>query len=138
MQWSDIPFQPSRRTLRQFASLWFVFFTGLACWQGFARGRVGLAFALGALAVSVGLLGLMSPQRVRLVYVGWMVLVFPIGWTVSTLLLAALFYAVFTPVGLLFKLVGRDALARRPRRWQDTYWAPKGAAADVRGYFRQF
>ena len=33
MQWSDISFQPSRKTLQQFAGLWLVFFTALAAWQ---------------------------------------------------------------------------------------------------------
>ena len=34
MQWSDIQFDPPRKTLRQFAGLWLVFFGGLALWQG--------------------------------------------------------------------------------------------------------
>lgn len=138
MQWSDIPFHPSRRTLRQFAALWLVFFGCLAGWQGLVRERVALGWALAGLAVLVGLLGLARPERVRLVYVGWMVLAFPIGWAISNLLLVVLFYGVFTPVGLVFKLIGRDAMARRPHPEHETYWAPKPAATDVRGYFRQF
>ena len=39
MQWSDIPFHPPRKTLRQFAGLWLVFFGGMALWQALVRGH---------------------------------------------------------------------------------------------------
>jgi hypothetical protein len=63
---------------------------------------------------------------------------FPIGWTGSRLLLACLYYGIFTPVGLIFKLIGRDALARRSRPGQLTYWESKPMSADMRSYLRQF
>ena len=47
MHWSDIPFDPSRTTLRQFAGLWLVFFGGMALWQALVRGHIGLASILG-------------------------------------------------------------------------------------------
>ena len=53
----------------------------------------------------------------RLIYVGWMVLAFPIGWTVSQVMLALMFFGLFTPIGLVFRLIGRDPLQRtRPAR----------------------
>jgi hypothetical protein len=138
MQWSDIPFSPEPRTLRQFAGLWLAFFGGLAAWQGLMRGRPGLAAALAVLAVVVGGLGLARPALVRPIFVGWMVLAFPIGWTVSLLLLGLVYYGLFLPIGLAFRLAGRDALALRPRPGATTYWTPHAAPADVRRYFRQF
>jgi hypothetical protein len=50
MQWSDIPFQPLRKVLRQFAALWIVLFGGLALWQGLVRGHPLLGQVLGLLA----------------------------------------------------------------------------------------
>jgi hypothetical protein len=137
MQWSDISFAPATRTLRQFAALWLVFFGALACVQEFKYGRPALALALGVLAVTIGLLGLVRPQSMRLIYVGAMIVAFPIGWLVSRLLLAVLFYGMFTPIGLLFWALGRDVLRRR-RTEQRTYWAPKPKPADAQSYFRQF
>jgi hypothetical protein len=67
-----------------------------------------------------------------------MVLAFPIGWTVSRLVLAAVFYGLFTPIGLVFRLMGRDPLARRPPHDVVSYWTEKPDRADVRRYFRQF
>src|SRR5579875_2933543 len=114
MRWSDIPFAPDSRTLRQFAALWVAFFGGIAAWQGLVRGRVGLALAMAALAI-VGGLGLIRPRLIRPVFVSWMVLAFPIGWAVSLLTLGLVYYGLFLPIGLAFRLAGRDALQLRPR-----------------------
>jgi Saxitoxin biosynthesis operon protein SxtJ len=138
MQWSDIQFHPSLKTLRQFAGLCLVFFGGLAAWQGIVSGRGTLALALAALALMIGLLGLLWPRMIRPVYVGWMILAFPIGWTVSQAMLAVMFYGLFTPIGLLFRLIGRDPLHRARRADLETYWSPKPSADDPRRYFKQF
>ena len=80
---------PPTKTLRQFAGLWLVFFGGLAAWQGFVRRHATLAIVLAVLALTIGPLGLLWPRLIRPVFVAWMVLAFPIGWTVSQLMLAA-------------------------------------------------
>ena len=118
MHWSDIQFDPPRTMLRQFAGLWLVFFGGMALWQVLGRGQIGLAAILAVLALTIGPLGLARPEWVRLIYVGWMVLAFPIGWTVSQVMLAVMFFGLFTPIGLVFRLIGRDPLHahRRPER----------------------
>jgi Saxitoxin biosynthesis operon protein SxtJ len=138
MQWSDIPFRPDRRTLRQFAALWLIFFLGMALFQAFVRGRMNLGFSIGALAIVVGLAGLTQPESLRLIYVGWMVLAFPIGWTVSQVILLIMYYGVFMPIALVFRLIGRDAMERARRPDLESYWTPKPAPADVRSYFKQF
>ena len=138
MKWSDIPFSPPSRMLRQFAGLWLAFFGGVAAWQGLMRGRLGLAVGLAILAIVVGGLGLIRPASIRPIFVGWMVLAFPIGWAVSLVLLGLVYYGLFLPIGLFFRLTGRDALQLRPRPGASTYWTPRTAPADVRRYFRQF
>jgi hypothetical protein len=135
---SDVCFTPSTRTLRQFAALWIGFFLALAFWQGFYQGREGLAVALALLALTVGTLGLVWPLWVRKVYVAWMFLAFPIGWGVSHAVLAWLFYGLFTPVGLVFRLLGRDALLLRRPADRETYWMPRPPVCEPGRYFRQF
>jgi Saxitoxin biosynthesis operon protein SxtJ len=138
MRWTDIRFQPNRSTLRQFAGLWLVFFGGVALWQALVKGHPSLGLSFAALALVVGLAGLTRPEWVRFIYVGWMVLAFPIGWTVSQVMLLVMFYGLFTPIGLVFRLIGRDPLDRtRPSR-RESYWVPKPTPADLRRYFKQF
>ena len=63
---------------------------------------------------------------------------FPIGWVASRLLLAILFYAVFTPAGWAMRLMGRDALQLRRDSDRYSYWEPKEIVVDPHRYFRPF
>src|SRR5262249_40286013 len=137
MHWSEIPWRPAPSTLRQFAALWLVFFTGLAVWHGVVRDRPVLGWGLAGLAGGVGLLGVAGPAAVRLLFVGWMVLAFPVGWLVSRVVLAGLFYGLFTPLGLCFRLLGRDLLGQR-RPTAETCWEVKPQPGDVETYLQQF
>lgn len=137
MQWSDLPRNPPARTLRQFAVGLLVFLVALACWQEFTHHNRFAAFMLAAVGLLAGSAGLVYPRLLRPVFVGWMVLAFPIGWAVSQATLAVLFYGLFTPIGLVFRLFGRDVLVRRRRADYDSYWQVKPAAQDARTYFRQ-
>jgi Saxitoxin biosynthesis operon protein SxtJ len=138
MQWSDIQFRPNTTTLRQFAGLWLVCFGVLALWEGLARRHPTAGVVLVLLAVGVGVPGLIWPQLTRPIYVAWMVLAFPIGWTVSQLIVALLFYGLFTPIGLVFRLIGRDPLHRARQPGLETYWSAKLTPTDPRRYFKQF
>ncbi len=138
MQWSDIPRDPPTRTLREFATLWILFFGGLALWRFLGRQDAWNAAALATLALSVGPLGLAKPALIRPIFVGWLIAAFPIGWLISKVILLLLFFAVFTPIALIFRLVGRDALHRRGRAKVDTYWSAKVTPSDFRRYLRQY
>ena len=90
------------------------------------------------MALGIGLLGLIKPPALRWLFVGWMVIAFPIGWTISQLMLGLMYYGILTPVGVLFRLRGRDLLRRKPAPMQSSFWMPKEMPQDVRRYFRQF
>ena len=138
MQWSDISFSPPTRTLRQFAGLSLLIFSSAACFQVFVRHQPMVAAVFGTLALVIGLPGLIRPSIVRPVYVGAMILAFPIGWTVSKIILACMFYGLFTPIALWFRIIGRDSLSLRRRPAIQTYWLPKSQAADPSSYFHPF
>ena len=138
MQWSDLPLNPSTRTLRQFAGLWILFMGGLALWQYTVHARTGLAVVLAVLAVTVGPVGLAFPRLVRPVFVTWLTLAFPIGWVVSRIILMILFWGVITPIAVVMRLSGRDVLGLRRRPGTATYWTTKERPIGVGSYFRQF
>jgi hypothetical protein len=136
MQWSDVVKRPSERMLRQFAGLWLVFFlggAGLRWWRGRADGwAVGFA----VLAVVIGVAGLIAPRLMRPIYTGWMIAAFPIGWTVSRVVLGGVFFLVLTPIGWAFRLAGRDLLQLK-RHPGTTYWQAKRQPGGALEYFRQ-
>src|SRR5215813_5884975 len=135
MQWTAVTARPSTRTLRQFAALFLIVFTvtaGLRVW----RGDTG-TFTIAATGAAVGLVGLVRPDAIRYVYTGWMIAAFPIGWTISRLIVTLLFYVVFAPFALVFRLFGRDALRRR-RHALSTYWMQTQGAEPPESYYEQF
>jgi uncharacterized protein YjeT (DUF2065 family) len=134
--WSDLPFRPSEQKLRRFGVAGLVIFTMLAGWQ-YVQERPVLASCLLALAIVFGALALAHPAALRPVFVGLMVVGFPVNWLLSHVMLGVIFYCLFTPIAILFKLIGRDVLARRGPSPHETYWADKPRAEGVRSYFRQ-
>jgi hypothetical protein len=136
MRWSDISF--TSRTLRQFAALWIVFFLALAAWYGLAQGHRTLGVALAIAAVTIGPLGLINPRWIKPIYTVWMVAVFPIGWLVSLVLMAVVYYGVVTPIAVAFRLTGRDSLQRHSPPEADTCWRPKPMPQDPARYLRQY
>lgn len=138
MNWSDLPLRPTPRMLRQFAAAWLVLFLCLGAHQYFARKHLAFGMVLAAAAVAVGGLGLLKPAAIRWLYIGATVVAFPIGWLVSQLMLAIMFYGVLTPVALFFRLRGRDLLCRRPPANRATHWQPRDPPPEARRYLRQY
>jgi hypothetical protein len=136
MQWSDVRAPKPDRLLRQFAGLTLAVFGSLALWRAAAGDRGGVTMGLAALALIIGVAGLSKPALVRPLFQAWMIAAFPIGWVVSNVMLAVLFFGVFTPIALVFRLMGRDVLDRRGRT-AASYWRTGPAAVDPRDYFRQ-
>ena len=136
--WPDIPLNPKTRVLRQFAAGWLVFFIGVAAHQYLVRHHHRTGLILAAMAVVVGVVGLLRPALVRWLFVASMVLAFPIGYVVSSIVLLVLFYGVLTPFALIFRLRGRDMLRRKQSPGQSTFWLEKRMPDDVRSYFRQY
>jgi hypothetical protein len=135
---NDNLFSPTDRMLRQFAAISIVFFGAIAARQEFHHHRRGLAIVFAVLAVTVGALGLAWPPVIKPVFVGWMALAYPIGWTVSRIVLGVIFYGLFTPMAWVFRLIGRDELALKSQPTAATYWRPKPGAVEQSQYLRQF
>lgn len=137
MKFSDLPLKPTSRALRQFAAAWFIFFLAIALRQAFARGHPTAGWMLGAIA-SIGLLGLVKPFIVRWLFIGATVAAFPIGWLVTQLMLAIMFYLVLTPVALVFRWRGRDELQLKRKTEQADFWVSRDKQPEAGEYLKQF
>ena len=133
----EIRWNPSQRELRQFAGLWIVFFGGIAAYLYYRHGAGAWPTVAGVAAVAVGLPGLVFPALLRWVYVGWMLAAFPLGWTISHLLLGSIFYLVITPLGLMLRLFGHDPMRRKFEPGAATYWI-EHERSDTARYFRMY
>lgn len=137
MNFSDIPRNPDNRMLRQFAGLWMMFFVGMALSEFFRNHNTTAAIVVGVLAISVGVPGLIFPRLLKPVFVGWMIVVFPIGWLVSRIILSLLYFGVFAPVGLMLRMLGHDPL-RLKKPDVESYWQEKTQQTSLRRYLKQF
>jgi len=129
---------PTPRQLRTFGSLLavFVLIVGSIGWWRTGRVESGAAIWIAG-GVLTGIYRLVPRSR-RPIYVGWMYAAFPIGWIISHILMAIIYYVVITPIGAMMRATGRDPLLRRFDRSARTYWAPHAPPDDVRRYFRQY
>lgn len=135
----EINRNPSRRELRQFAGIWLpalLFVVSGLIWYHTGSPLIAAAVFLPALAASLA--GFFAPRLIRPIFVGLTCAVFPIGWTISHLVLAVTYYLVMTPIGLLMRLSGHDPLQRKPDRCAETYWTARSETQDQTRYFRQF
>jgi hypothetical protein len=137
MQWADVVKKRERKDLRQFAGLCLAVGAALVLWRLWRGANQWTAYALGGWFLVLGMLGVAAPRAIAWFYTAWMVAVFPIGWTISRLIIALMFFGVFTPVALLFRLIGRDALRVR-RENLASFWVSKPQPRDAGSYLRQF
>ena len=143
----DLNLSPGTGQLRQFGWIALVAFgiLGVVIW--WKEGLFGVDFGDSALSVSAVLwgLGLVSalfsavvPAANRPLFVVLALIALPIGFVLSHLVLAILFFLILTPVGLLFRIMGRDALERPWEPQRSSYWVDLPAGGSKSDYFRQF
>jgi hypothetical protein len=126
---------PGGRQLAVFAAAWAAVLgaAGALYWR---HGRHGAAEAAWAVAAAAPLLGAASMGALRRLYVFLSYAAYPVGFVVSHVALAAVYYLAITPIGLTMRLLRYDPLGRRFDRRAATYWTPRGARP-VDDYFKQ-
>jgi len=133
----SIPWNPERKQLRQFAGIWFPAFCALVGWiVGKKTGHWGVVELAWMVCGAMALAGFIFPPLIRPVFVGWILLTYPIGLVVSHLLLGAIFYLLFLPIGLALRLTGHDPLQLKPPAGNSLWKTPVGKT-DPASYLRQ-
>jgi hypothetical protein len=134
---ADINLHPSASDMRGLR--WTLLVGGAAMGAAFALvlHRPATAAAWGSATALLLLLSLV-PRMGRYVYVAWLGLGVALGKVTTPLLLGVVWLVLFVPLALVFRLVGRDALRRRPLAAGMSYWVAHEKPTTVRNYFRQF
>lgn len=148
----DINWKPTNRQLRLFglaglalyyllAGTWTVRITVQVATDRFGGAGGSPANLMYAVWTGIGiwvLLAIFRPKYLLPFYLAITAVSLPIGIVVSFVILAVLYFGVFTPIALVFRLFGRDSLHRRFDASAKTYWTPRRCVDDVRRYYRQF
>jgi hypothetical protein len=129
---------PSDKTLKEFAEFG-MFILGLvaAPWLLY-RGHDTMAIVFWATAIVLRVTAFVNPRWVKWPFIALSAVTWPIGFVVSYLTLALMYYLIFTPVALVFRLIGRDALNRQFDRHAASYWEEHNPNRGDARYLRQF
>jgi len=138
MSMTPINWRPDRETLGEFSEFWMFFVGMIATPLAWYRGDHVLAMILWLLAVAVRLFGWLRPAWVKPIFLGLTLATWPIGWVVSHVALAGVYFLVITPIGLAMRLAGRDPMKRAFDRTLSTYWEPYNPNRGQERYLKQF
>lgn len=131
-----VNWKPEPKALRQFGAVLLIGFALVSAivWRA---GHPRVAAWLAGAAFFIGVLAMVAPRWALPFYWAWMGFGFVVGSVVSRVLLAMNFYLVITPLAVVFRLAGRDALRRR-RPKASTYWVEHPALGDKEYFERLF
>jgi hypothetical protein len=105
---------------RKFGLLFVVVFLVLATMAFMRHSRLHLLFE--ALAGVTLLFAMLSPRWLAPANRLWMRFGLLLGKIISPIVLGVLFFVVFTPIGLLMRMFGRDILGRSFDKSATSYW----------------
>lgn len=82
------------------------------------------ALVLGGMLI---ILGLMVPQSLKHIHYGWMKLSHVLGTINTRIILGIVYYGLVTPMGIVMRLLGKDAMRRLFVHDATTYRIDRGA-----------
>ena len=108
------------KPLRSFGLVVGGLFALIGVWPALWRGQPPRLWSLSLGGVLIGL-GLVWPRSLAHVYRLWMAVGEVLGWINTRLILGVLFYGLFTPMGLIMRLRGKDPMRRTLTPEVETY-----------------
>ena len=132
----EINKDPSKKELAWFGLMFLAFFglIGGIVWWRFQQPNV--AYGLWGGAGVIVALYYAIPALRKPIYLGWLYAAYPLGFVLSHIVMAAVYYLVVTPIGLVSRAMGRDPLSRNAN--SSSGWTPRRQPPDPSEYFRQF
>ena len=116
MKFSDISL-PSNRSFGLFFTVIFLLFSGYF----FFNNSFQLSQVFVCISVIFFILSILNPKILLPLNFSWMFFGFLMGLVVSPIVLGAIFFLIFTPIGLFMKIIGRDELRVKKLSLQ-SYW----------------
>jgi len=107
----------------------------IALWNLY-RGRLMVVAILATIAGVLTLIGLFVPVAARAFHRFWMGIAAVLGYVNSRILLSLLYYGLFTPVGLVRRLLGKDPMKRRGPG-ESSYWVMREYTRQTKDQFER-
>ena len=97
------------------------------------RGRITAAAIVGGIGAVLVVLGYLQPRLLKWPSAAWWKLAMFLGYVNARLILSIAFILLLTPIGLIWRLIGRDPLVRKRSSW--TGWIAYPARYADRSHF---
>ncbi len=130
----DINWKPTDRQLRQFGCVGLIALPAIAWLWGASQ---DVLLVLAAIGLCIAAIGLAFPKAIKPLFIGLTLVATPIGLVVAEMMIFLVYASIFFPIGMIFRLMGRDALQLKLDRDRDSYWQGKQQPTDVSSYYRQ-
>lgn len=114
----------NRTELRNFGLIVGGIFAAIAVWPAIFRGGDVRVWMVGLAAALIGP-ALVAPRVLAPAHRAWMALGNVLGWINTRIVLGLIFYGLITPMGLVFRLTGRDSMRRAFEPDATTYRVPQ-------------
>ena len=134
MKLIEFNLSPTDRQLRQFGVICLFALPGI-CWL-WGGGTTAFAI-LAATGLLLAVTGLVLPVLLKPIFLALMIIATPIGMIVGELAMLMIYFGVFLPLGLVFRIAQRDSLQRRFDRDAESYWMKKKQPTNSGSYYRQ-
>jgi len=135
----EVNYNPKPKELRSFGMIAIIATIIIALLLYLIKG-LGITWCVAIVAVGfiIFISSIISLKLTRLIYIGFTLLTLPIGIVISYILLGMFYFLILTPIGLMFRLFGRDVLNRKFESKEGSYWIKRKRQEDLTHYFRQF
>ena len=130
----ELNWTPKDRQLRQFGVICLVALPLVGWLWG---GGLQIVGWLAAAGFTLAVAGLVVPKTLKPLFVLLSIVATPIGMLIGELAMLAIYFGVFLPIGLCFRLLKRDALRLKLNRDATTYWHAKKPPRGAPSYYRQ-
>ncbi|HEY6930293.1 MAG TPA: SxtJ family membrane protein [Thermoanaerobaculia bacterium] len=128
----------ARRPEREFGLVVGAVLCALGSWWVYRAKFAAAAPAVLSIGAALILLGAFRPGALRYPYRVWMGLAEALAFIATRIILALVFFAVVTPIGILRKALGSDPLRRRARAASSYWWPYSPRQSDPKHYEKMF
>ncbi len=128
-----------RKQVRQFGLMVGSVLVLIGLWKLYQGKHEIIRITLWSIGGSLVITGVIVPVLLTPVYWVWVKLAHLLGWINTRLLLGIIFFVIITPMAIVMKVFGRDALNRKIDKDTDSYWVPRPSIESIKEYCeRQF
>ncbi|MBF0361072.1 MAG: hypothetical protein HQK49_08680 [Oligoflexia bacterium] len=113
---------PTKKEVRKFGYLFSFIFFIIISMNYYSTNMIStFTYAFGGICILFFFMATVTPSQLKPVYKTWMLFGKALGWVNMNIILILIFYIIFTPIGLIFRIFRDDTLSLKYDRNAPSY-----------------